>query len=99
MKKIAIFILLIGITIYTFFLSYWTGSYLMLEPNWKDIVVFTPETVTDRRDIYLLDKLIFAFKAQPLASITFLLSGIAVIGFCIYFYRRFREKQNQKKEI
>ncbi|NBJ70271.1 MULTISPECIES: DUF4306 domain-containing protein [Clostridia] len=100
MKKIVtIFIILLIISVYTFFLSYWAGSYLMLEPDWQEKVVLTPDSVKDPRDIYFFDKWVFAFQAYPARTIIFLLSASAVVGFCVFFVRKFIRKRKNNQEI
>ncbi|CDQ38171.1 DUF4306 domain-containing protein [Virgibacillus salexigens] len=99
MKKIIPFLILVLIMIYTFFLTSWIGSYLMLEENWKEFVVFTPQSVTDRNDIYLLDQWIYAFNVRPVPSYTFIVSLFLVISISIYYLRKRKRKQKAKKDI
>ncbi|MEC5425744.1 DUF4306 domain-containing protein [Virgibacillus sp. C22-A2] len=69
MKKLLIFILLLLVFAYSFFATTWTGSYIMLEENWKSHIVFTPEKATNPQQIYEIDKIIYAFKYTPMMSI------------------------------
>ncbi|AUJ24882.1 MULTISPECIES: DUF4306 domain-containing protein [Virgibacillus] len=92
-KTVILFLIVLFISVYTCFLTYWSGSYVVLDPNWQEQTVLTPESVQDPRDIYVIDKWIYAFKMYPVRSITFLLSASGVIGFCTYFVRKFIRKR------
>lgn len=63
MKRIIIFILLIPIFAYSFFATSWTGSYIMLEEDWKNHIVFTPENAKRVQEFkrWLLWQPIFAY--------------------------------------
>lgn len=67
MKRILIFILLLPVFAYSFFTTSWTGSYIMLEENWKEHVVFTPDSVQEAKQIYEIDKYLYALKYQPIS--------------------------------
>ncbi|MEI4804482.1 MULTISPECIES: DUF4306 domain-containing protein [unclassified Bacillus (in: firmicutes)] len=91
MKQLLIFIILLPVFFYTYVATSWTGSYIMLEENWKKHIVFTPETATESQQIYEIDKFIYAFKYQPIISIVCILSFLILIGIIIsWISRKFR---------
>lgn len=55
----------------------------MISENWKDHLVFTPQTTTDKGHIYIIDTFIYAFKIEPIAATIFILSAIYLIGIII----------------
>lgn len=55
----------------------------MISEDWKDHLVFTPQTITDTGHIYEIDKFIYAFKIEPIAATIFILSAIYLIGIII----------------
>ncbi|MCC2249892.1 YjdJ family protein [Virgibacillus sp. AGTR] len=95
MKKIIVFIVLLIVSIYTLFLTSWTGSYLMLEHNWQNKTIFTPEDVSDPRDIYFIDQWLYAFTIQPITSTIFIIASIVVVSMIIFHFRKRRKKKKQ----
>lgn len=83
MRRVIIFIILLLVFAYSFFVTSWTGSYMMLEEDWEKNIVFTPEKATEPQQIYEVDKFIYAFKYEPMISIVCVLSFLSLIGFVI----------------
>lgn len=87
MKKTTIhwlqYILNLPILFVSFFVTSIIASYLMISENWKDHLVFTPQTTTDKGHIYIIDTFIYAFKIEPIAATIFILSAIYLIGIII----------------
>ncbi len=93
MKKLIIFIFLLLAFVYSFFLTSWAGSFIMIEEDWKNDIVFTPEKVTEPQQIYEIDKFIYAFKIDPLLSIVCVLSFLMIIGFIVFWIsKKFHHK-------
>ncbi|QNK89582.1 DUF4306 domain-containing protein [Sporosarcina sp. resist] len=93
MKKIIIFIFLLLAFVYSFFLTSWSGSYIMIEEDWKNHIVFTPEKVTEPQQIYEIDKFVYAFKIDPLLSMVCVLSFLTLIGFIVFWIsKKFHHK-------
>lgn len=93
LKKLLIFIILLPVFFYTLVGTSWIGSYIMLEGNWKEHIVFTPETATEPQQIYEIDKFIYAFKYQPMVCIICILSFLILIGIIIsWISRKFRHR-------
>ena len=91
--RLLIFILLLPVFAYSFFATSWTGSYIMLEENWKSHTVFTPEKATDPYQIYEVDKFNYAFKYQPIMNIVCVLSFLVIIWLIArWFIGKFRHK-------
>ena len=34
--------------------------------NWKDYLMFTPATITNEQDIYMIDKFLYKFRMLPI---------------------------------
>ncbi|WP_173106135.1 DUF4306 domain-containing protein [Bacillus sp. KH172YL63] len=83
--KFIVFILMIPVFLYSFFSVSWTGSNIMLEEDWKSLIVFTPQTAATPQEIYDIDKLLYAFQYQPLMSGAFVVSFLFLMG-CIVFW-------------
>jgi hypothetical protein len=93
LKRLIIFILLLPVFAYSFFLTTWTGSYIIGEEDWKNHIVFTPEKATKPQQIYEIDKLIYAFKIDPILSIVSVLSFLMIIRFIVFWIsKKFRHK-------
>ncbi|KAA0965676.1 DUF4306 domain-containing protein [Sporosarcina sp. ANT_H38] len=93
MKKLIVLIFLLFAFAYSIFLTSWTGSYIMIEANWKNHIVFIPEKATEPQQIYEIDKLIYAFKIDPLLSIVCVSSFLLLIGFIVFWIsKRFLHK-------
>ncbi|WP_175638439.1 DUF4306 domain-containing protein [Metabacillus schmidteae] len=89
MKKFLIFILLFPVFAYSFFATSWTGSYIMLEENWKEHIVFTPVNMKEPQQIYEIDKFFYALKYQPIISIICILSFLLLIGISISWIKKY----------
>jgi hypothetical protein len=77
-----------------------TGSYLGLEADWKERVVFTPDGVTTPDQIYLIDKLIYAFPFHPLIGTACIVSFLILIGIIIFaVINKFRHTKQLRKEM
>ncbi|CDQ20270.1 DUF4306 domain-containing protein [Halobacillus karajensis] len=50
--KIVLFILMIPVFTYSFFLTAATGSYLQIEEDWRNHIVFTPESAKDQNKFF-----------------------------------------------
>ncbi|QGQ45895.1 DUF4306 domain-containing protein [Metabacillus sediminilitoris] len=83
MKRLIVFILLLPVCVFSFFSTSWTGSYMMIEEDWKEHIVFTPENSIKPQQIYEIDKYFYAFKYQPVISIVCILSFLILIGIII----------------
>lgn len=95
MKKLIIFIFLLIAFAYSFFLTSWAGSYIMIDENWKNHIVFTPEKATEPQQIYEIDKFIYAFKTDPLLSMVCVLSFLTLIGFIVFWIsKKFRQNKS-----
>lgn len=79
------FIILIPIFAITFISTSWTGSYLMLADNWQQQIVYTPKTATSPKQIYDVDKFLYAFNTQPFEAVICVLSFVLIIGIIIYW--------------
>ena len=42
--------------------------------NWKDYLMFTPATITNEQDIYMIDKFLYKFRMLPIRSTVLILS-------------------------
>jgi hypothetical protein len=83
--RILLFIMMIPAFGSSFFILSLTGSYLTLEPNWQEKVVFTPTETANPEQIYFVDKLIYAFPFHPWVGIACFLSFATIIGLLIYW--------------
>ncbi len=65
----------------------------MIEEDWKNDIVFTPEKTIEPQQIYEIDKFIYAFKIEPMLSIVCVLSFLMIIGFIVFWIsKKFRHK-------
>ncbi|KMK93977.1 DUF4306 domain-containing protein [Rossellomorea marisflavi] len=81
-------ILSLGIFSYTFFTFGWIASYLMLEDNWSEMLIFSKDAMTPR-DISDLDKLIYGFQHAPLAvTILMIVSFLYALCLIVLILRR-----------
>lgn len=63
----------------------------MIEEDWKEHMFFTPEYSIEPRQIYEIDKYLYAFKYQPVISIVCILSLLILIGIIIsWISKKFR---------
>ncbi|WP_051291632.1 DUF4306 domain-containing protein [Fictibacillus gelatini] len=83
--RLILFIMLLPIFAFSFFATTWTSSYLMLDEDWRNEIVFTPESVTEPDQIYDVDKFIYAFKCEPIMTAVCLLSFLLLMGLIIYW--------------
>ena len=60
----------------------------MLEENWKNHIVFTPEKATEPQQIYEIDKFIYTFKYEPMMSIVCVLSFLVIIGIIVFWFSK-----------
>lgn len=91
LKRLIVFILLLPVFVFSFFATSWTGSYIMIEEDWKEHMVFTPEHSIEPRQIYEIDKFFYAFKYQPVIGIVCILSFFILIGIIIsWISKKFR---------
>ena len=67
----------------SYFILTMTGSFLGLEADWKDRLVFTPVGTNDPQQIYLVDKLIYAFPFHPLLGIACVISFLILTSLII----------------
>ncbi|MGG0300729.1 DUF4306 domain-containing protein [Bacillus albus] len=47
--------------------------------NWKDYLIFTPTTITNEQDIYMVDKFLYKFRMLPIRSTVLILSFIYML--------------------
>ncbi|MGN4448044.1 DUF4306 domain-containing protein [Bacillus cereus group sp. MYBK79-1] len=47
--------------------------------NWKDYLIFTPATITNEQDIYMVDKFLYKFRMLPIRSTVLILSFIYML--------------------
>ncbi|KQU59414.1 hypothetical protein ASG66_06715 [Bacillus sp. Leaf406] len=81
-------ILSLGIFSYTFFTFGWAASYLMLEDNWSEMLIFSKDAITPR-DISDLDKLIYGFQHAPLViTILMMVSFLYALFLIVMILRR-----------
>lgn len=97
LKRIITFILLLPIFAYSFFATSWTGSYIMLEENWKKHIIFTPMNATDPKQIYEIDKFFYALKYQPIITIACIISFLILLSIIVtWIIKKFN---NNEKSI
>ncbi|WP_377890612.1 DUF4306 domain-containing protein [Alkalihalobacillus sp. R86527] len=77
--KGVLLLLLLPIFGYTLWLSSWTASYLPHLENWRESVVFTPQTVVEPADIYVIDYYLYALQYSPFLTIVCTLSFLAIL--------------------
>ncbi|WP_397548132.1 DUF4306 domain-containing protein [Rossellomorea marisflavi] len=81
-------ILSLGIFSYTFFTFGWIASYLMLEDNWSEMLIFSKDAMTPS-DISDLDKLIYGFQHAPLViTILMVVSFLYALFLIVLILRR-----------
>lgn len=67
------------------FLYVWLGTMkfsavdLTWIDNWKDYLIFTPATITNEQDIYMIDKFLYKFRMLPIRSTVLILSFIYML--------------------
>ncbi|HFK1764225.1 hypothetical protein AT258_28035 [Bacillus wiedmannii] len=67
------------------FLYVWLGTMkfsavdLTWIDNWKDYLIFTPATITNEQDIYMIDKFLYKFRMLPIGSTVLILSFIYML--------------------
>ncbi|MBU7592797.1 DUF4306 domain-containing protein [Metabacillus halosaccharovorans] len=97
LKRIITFILLIPIFAYNFFATSWTGSYIMLEENWEKHIIFTPKNASEPKQIYEIDKFLYAFKYQPIITIVCIISFLILISIIVIWI--IKKYNNNDKSI
>jgi len=95
MKRLITGVILFLIFGFSYFLTSWNASYLMVEDNWKSKLTFTPKSITNPKDIYEIDKFIYAYEVQPLLSIVCFLSLIALITFLVIQLYKIVKRNNR----
>ncbi|WP_226665270.1 DUF4306 domain-containing protein [Metabacillus litoralis] len=96
MKKLLLFIILLPVFLYCFYATSWSASYLMVEEDWKNQIVFTPNTNSDPQQIYEVDKFIYAFKIQPMISVICVLSFVGLISIItLWIINNLKSKTNK----
>lgn len=67
------------------FLYLWLGTMefsavnLTWIDNWKDYLIFTPATITNEEDIYMIDKFLYKFRMVPIRSTLLILSFLHML--------------------
>ncbi len=67
------------------FLYLWLGTMefsavnLTWIDNWKDYLIFTPATITNEEDIYMIDKFLYKFRMIPIRSTLLILSFLHML--------------------
>jgi len=77
------YVIILPILFFSLFITSWTASYLSISEDWKQHIVFTPQTAEDSNQIYEIDKLLYAFKYNPVFTTIFVLSIVYLIGIMI----------------
>lgn len=77
------YVIILPILFFVLFITSWTASYLSISEDWKQHLVFTPKTVQDSNQIYEIDKLLYAFKYNPIFTTIFVASIVYLIGIII----------------
>ncbi|WP_245595272.1 DUF4306 domain-containing protein [Fictibacillus gelatini] len=89
-------IILFPLFVYSAITLSWMDSYLMYVGNWKDQLIFTPKTITDTNQIYEIDKLLYAFRVEPLPTAICILSFLALLVMGISEIVRLSKKHRKK---
>ncbi|WP_454266267.1 DUF4306 domain-containing protein [Rossellomorea marisflavi] len=85
----------LGIFLYTFFVFGWASSYLMLEDNWKEMLLFNKDAMTPQ-DISDIDKLIYGFQHAPLVvTLLMIVSFLYALCLIVFIIRRILLRKNQ----
>ncbi|WP_191561093.1 DUF4306 domain-containing protein [Metabacillus idriensis] len=87
-----LFIFLLPVFGCSYFLVSWTASYLMISEDWKERLVFTPKTASKPDQIYEIDKLLYAFKIEPILFFICLVSLVLLIGIAVFWMKDFITK-------
>ncbi|EJS66310.1 DUF4306 domain-containing protein [Bacillus cereus] len=67
------------------FLYLWLGTMefsavnLTWIDNWRDYLIFTPATITNEEDIYMIDKFLYKFRMLPIQSTVLILSFLYML--------------------
>ncbi|PFN28955.1 DUF4306 domain-containing protein [Bacillus cereus] len=67
------------------FLYVWLGTMkfsavnLTWIDNWRDYLIFTPATITNEEDIYMIDKFLYKFRMLPIQSTVLILSFLYML--------------------
>ncbi|MEY8349455.1 DUF4306 domain-containing protein [Bacillus cereus] len=77
------YIIILPILFFSLFITSWTASYLSISEDWKQHIVFTPKTTENSHQVYEIDKLLYAFKYNPVFTTVFILSIVYLIGIII----------------
>ncbi|ASI76790.1 YjdJ family protein [Bacillus pacificus] len=69
------YMILISIFIYLWLgITQFSAVSLTWIDNWKDYLMFTPATITNEQDIYMIDKFLYKFRMLPIRSTVLILS-------------------------
>ena len=74
------YMILIPIVIYLWLgITQFSAVSLTWIDNWKDYLMFTPATITNEQDIYMVDKFLYKFRMLPIRSTVLILSCIYLL--------------------
>ncbi|MDZ5606782.1 DUF4306 domain-containing protein [Bacillus pseudomycoides] len=77
------YVIILPILFFSLFITSWTASYLSISEDWKQHIVFTPKTTERSNQVYEIDKLLYAFKYNPVFTTVFILSIVYLVGIII----------------
>lgn len=74
------YMILISIFIYLWLgITQFSAVSLTWIDNWKDYLMFTPATITNEQDIYMVDKFLYKFRMLPIRSTVLILFFIYLL--------------------
>ncbi|WP_410983279.1 DUF4306 domain-containing protein [Bacillus cereus] len=77
------YVIILPILFFSLFITSWTASYLSISEDWKQHIVFTPKTTESSQQVYEIDKLLYAFKYNPVSTTVFVLSVVYLLGIIL----------------
>ncbi|MCI0765166.1 DUF4306 domain-containing protein [Bacillus sp. TL12] len=77
------YVIILPILFFSLFITSWTASYLSISEDWKQHIVFTPKITESSQQVYEIDKLLYAFKYNPVSTTVFVLSIVYLLGIIL----------------